>query len=154
MFLKVRICNLCGILICVTPREVEKIVAEKSVMLCKANKWNTKSSKFYLVQWLGYSDASNTWEPEAHVSDDVSELPVPVQRVVTHSLAHRRMATTSEAKQGSFLVTGRIEFSLKMRTSSHHIHFEVNRKRSLFLPPVLSRAAFCKFVFCVVLISK
>jgi hypothetical protein len=154
MFLKVRICNLCGILICVTPREVEKIVAEKSVMLCKANKWNTKSSKFYLVQWLGYSDASNTWEPEAHVSDDVSELPVPVQRVVTHSLAHRRMATTSEAKQGSFLVTSGIEFSLKMRTSSHHIHFEVNRKRSLFLPPVLSRAAFCKFVFCVVLISK
>jgi hypothetical protein len=40
-----------------------------------------------------------------------------------------------------------------MRTSSHHIHFEVNRKWSLFLPSVLSRAAFCTFVFCVVLIS-
>lgn len=51
--------------------KVDRIVAEKSMPI---NKATSQTSKFYLIKWLGHSDAGNTWEPHHHVSDQVDSL--------------------------------------------------------------------------------
>jgi hypothetical protein len=107
---------------------VERIVAEKQVKLCKAN---TRTSKFYLVHWLGYSDAQNTWEPEANISDDVSEIEFAHKNVLpnaSYPVAHCRLETKSEAQPNRFPVIRRNHGHRNAAEHFPHIHCLVNQK--------------------------
>jgi hypothetical protein len=55
--------------------EVESILAHRDVQVKKKNRNKTPVFKRqYLVKWLGYDEAHNTWEPEEHFSNSPAAI--------------------------------------------------------------------------------